>query len=75
MTHAATASNISIPILYSGLAIAETAGSFIGATVLTGAFTSTIGNGGVIAGVPFLICSVSDVLYVYFLDVKCEDPS
>ncbi|KAL2869468.1 major facilitator superfamily domain-containing protein [Aspergillus lucknowensis] len=48
---------IPIPLLYSGIAIAETAGSFIGATLLTGAFTSTLSRGGVVAGVPFFICS------------------
>lgn len=63
VTQAANANNISIPLLYSGLAIAETAGSFIGATVLTAAFTSTIGKGGVVAGIPFLICSVSQFFH------------
>jgi hypothetical protein len=63
VTQAANANNLSIPLLYSGLAIAETAGSFIGATVLTAAFTSTIGKGGVIAGIPFLICSVSQLFH------------
>ena len=57
-TFAATANHLSVPLLYSGLAIAETIGSFVGATVLTAAFTNTIGIGGAIAGVPFYVCSV-----------------
>ena len=61
VTSAATANNLSIPLLYSGLAIAETVGSFIGATLLTAAFTSTIDAGGEIAGVPFFVCSVSSL--------------
>ena len=59
VTSTASANDIPIPLLYSGLAIAETLGSFIGATVLTAAFTSTIGQGGVIAGIPFFVCAVS----------------
>ena len=58
VTSTATATHHSIPLLYSGLAIAETIGSFVDATVLTAAFTSTIGIGGAIAGVPFYVCSV-----------------
>ncbi len=58
VTSVATANHLSIPLLYSGLAIAETIGSFVGAIVLTAAFTSTIDNGGAIAGVPFFVCSV-----------------
>ena len=58
VTSVATANHLSIPLLYSGLAIAETIGSFIGATVLTTAFTTTIDIGGAVAGVPFFVCSV-----------------
>ncbi|KAA6412999.1 MAG: hypothetical protein FRX48_02742 [Lasallia pustulata] len=57
VTSTASANNIPIPLLYSGLAIAETVGSFIGATVLTAAFTGTISQGGVIAGIPFFVCA------------------
>lgn len=59
VTSSATARNIPIPVLYSGLAIAETTGSFIGAVVLTATFTTTLAYGGIVAGVPFFICSVS----------------
>lgn len=58
VTSAATANHLSIPLLYSGLAIAETIGSFVGATVLTAVLTTTIDIGGAIAGVPFFVCSV-----------------
>jgi hypothetical protein len=58
VTAHAAANDIPVSLLYSGLAYAETLGSFIGATVLTAAFTSTISKGGAIAGIPFFICTV-----------------
>ena len=48
----------SIPLLFSGLAIAETAGSFMGATALTAIFTSSLGQANLWAGAPFFLCSV-----------------
>ncbi|CAO2655437.1 Nn.00g105010.m01.CDS01 [Neocucurbitaria sp. VM-36] len=54
----ATTHNLPIPVIFSGMAIAETAGSFIGATVLTGAFTRTLDVNGWARGTPFFICSI-----------------
>lgn len=55
----ASAKDLPIPIIFSGIAIAETAGSFIGATVFTGVFTRTLEFHGIGRGAPFFISAVS----------------
>jgi hypothetical protein len=75
LSNLATAHNLPIPIIFSGAAIAETAGSFIGATALTGAFTKTLNAGGWVRGVPFLICSVFYLMIAvptWFVNLKSE---
>ena len=57
-TSAASAHGFTVPVLYSGLAYSETMGSFLGATIVTTAFTSTISYGGAAAGIPFITCAV-----------------
>ncbi|KAJ4367023.1 hypothetical protein N0V83_007553 [Neocucurbitaria cava] len=54
----ATTHDLPIPVVFSGMAIFETAGSFIGATALTGAFTRTLDLKGWVQGTPFFICSI-----------------
>jgi len=65
ISSAATAYNLPIPLLFSGLAITETAGSFIGATLLTTAFVKTLGLHGWLQGLPFWICAVSACSQVF----------
>jgi hypothetical protein len=58
VTSFASINDIPVTILFSGLAYAETLGSFVGATVLTAGFTATLQNGGILAGMPFFLSAV-----------------
>lgn len=59
ISYVASAQGLPISVIFSGMAIAETAGSFIGAIVLTTIFTQTLEFGGWLAGTPFFVCAVS----------------
>lgn len=58
LSELATKHSLPIPVIFAGMAVAETTGSFVGATVLTGAFTRTLDFEGWARGLPFFIGSV-----------------
>ncbi|PSN59644.1 MFS general substrate transporter [Corynespora cassiicola Philippines] len=71
----ATKQDLPIPVIFSGIGIAETAGSFIGATALTGAFTRTLDLDGWIRGTPFFICSIFYLIILiptWFANLQAE---